>query len=340
MDASAINVAILIDSWFPGKKRIGSVGGNQIHVKTLTERLSRRHLVHFSLFFPAYDNIVYKLFWPLIAFVRLVELHRRQPFDLLHAHGPISAMVVFIAGKILKLPTIQTIHGTHLMDLKTKTLGSWIQRQIFTNTPFTALISVSHSFLKYPNINNTIHIIPNGVDVHEFDAVTVDKYPDPTIIWVGKNDPSKGITVLRQAIAKIRKKMPNLQAKLITGGALTGKALIRAYKRSHVFVLPSLAESQSIALLEAWAAKLPVVATSVGDNPSIVKNGVNGYLVEPGNVTQLAEAIHKILRARNKNIKMGEAGYNLVKQTYSWDKTAATTWQVYRQVIKLHTHKP
>lgn len=333
MNKSPANIAMLIDSWFPGKKRVGMVGGGQVHVKELIQRISQKYPATFTLYFPAYDNPLYRFFWPFIAYLRLVETHRQHPFSLIHAHGPASSFVAAFAAQTLRLPAITTVHGTHLMDLHSKNPRTWFQRRAYTQKKFAAVISVSSAFLKYPNVNTNIQVIPNGVDVTEFDVVRVDKYPDPTLIWVGRDDPSKGVNILRQAIAKVRKKVPNLQAKLVTGGALTGKALIRAYKRSHLFVLPSLAEGQPITLLEAWAAKLPVVATSVGDNPSMVKNGINGYLVEPGNSTQLADAIHRVLRARNKDIKMGEAGYQMVKQDYTWDKTAAATWKVYQQVM-------
>jgi glycosyltransferase involved in cell wall biosynthesis len=332
MQKSLLHAAIVIDSWFPGNKRIGTVGGGQIHVKQLTARMSQKYPVSFTLFFPAYDNFFYRLCWPVIVYTRLRQTHKKHPFSLIHAHGAVSSLVANMVGSSLNLPTIQTVHGTHLMDLHRKTPKTWLQRLASTNKKFTAVISVSNSFKKYPNINKNIHIIRNGVDVAEFDAVSVEKTADPTIIWVGSNDPSKGINVLRQGIAKVRKKIPSLQARLITGGALTGKALVKAYKQSHLFVLPSLAEGQPITLLEAWAAKLPVVATSVGDNPEMVKNGVNGYLVDPGNAVQLAEAIHKVLRARNKDVKMGEAGYQMVKKDYTWDKTTDATWKVYQQV--------
>jgi glycosyltransferase involved in cell wall biosynthesis len=139
---------------------------------------------------------------------------------------------------------------------------------------------------------------------------------------------------LRQAILKLRKKVPNLKTQLISDGLHTGKSLIKAYKRSHVFVLPSLAEGQPITLLEAWAAKLPVIVTKVGDNPLMVKDGVNGYLIDPGNVQQLASAIQKVLRARTKNEKMGESGYQLVKEEYTWENVANKTWKVYQEVLR------
>lgn len=326
-------MAVVIDTWFPsGKKKHGTVGGGQIHVRELTKALSKRYPVEFVLFYPAYPYLIYRLFWHLIAFIRIVQHHRRQPFDLIHSHAFNSGYVSHQAGKYLHVPTIHTVHGSPLLDLKRTDLKAKLEKWLLTQLTYTAQITVSSTFLKHPNVNKDITVIPNGVNVAEFDAVTVDKNEAPTLIWVGRNDPMKGIKVLKQAILKVRKKMPNLKAKLVTGGQLTGKALIKAYKQSHVFVLSSIAEGQPITLLEAWAAKLPVVVTNVGDNALMVKDGVNGYLVESNNAVQLSQAILKVLRARTKDIQMGENGYELVKSEYSWDKVADQTWAVYQRV--------
>jgi glycosyltransferase involved in cell wall biosynthesis len=331
---SQIHIAIIIDSWFPGPNRVGVVGGGQVHVKEITKRIQEKNPVTFSLFFPGNKFIIYRLLWPAIALIRILELHKKNPIHLIHSHSIMAAIIGKLASQLTKVPQIHTVHGSHLLDLHSSSPFAWIQNKILTKTTYQAQISVSKSFQKYKNVNSKLFIIPNGVDVADFDAIKVTKNQDPTIIWVGRNHPLKGLSYLREAIAKVRKKYPNLKTKFITGGQLRGTALIKAYKRAHMFVLPSLAEGQPITLLEAWAAKLPVIATAVGDNPVMVKSGENGYLVEPASANQLAHAIQKILRARTADAKMGEAGYTMVKKHYTWDKTAAKTWKVYQAVLK------
>ena len=84
--------------------------------------------------------------------------------------------------------------------------------------------------------------------------------------------------------------------------------------------------------MEAWAAKLPVVVTKVGDNSRMVKDGVNGYLVEPGNTRDLARAIKKVLKNKNRK-KMGQEGYKLVKKKYTWQNCAKKTYEVYKKTV-------
>jgi glycosyltransferase involved in cell wall biosynthesis len=334
MKQSPIHVAVVVDAWFPSKSHArGTWGSRQVHVRELTKKMASMYPVEFTVFFPAYSNFIYNYIWIIIALVRIIQHHKRNNFKIIHAHGINASVVGKIASLYLKIPLIQTVHGSGRMDLKQNTPMAWFEKKMLTKTKYTSQITVTSSFLKYENVNKGISIIPNGVSVEEFDEIEVEKNLSPTIIWVGRDTPTKGLKILRTSILKIRKKIPDLKTKLITGGAVTGKALIKAYKKAHVFVLPSLAEGQPITLLEAWAAKLPVVVTDVGDNSQMVKNGVNGYIVDPGNVLQLTNALLKTLRARTKNTQMGEAGYSLVKNEYSLNHVAVKTWEVYQSVL-------
>lgn len=330
----AVRVAVIVDAWFPSaRRRQGVWGGGQVHVRELTQALNTYHQVDSTIFFPVHPNIIFRALWTFHALLRLRTEHKKHPFNLIHSHGYNSGLVGKLASQLLHIPIIHTVHGSSLLDMKSKNPKAALEKWLLTKIKYDVEISVATTFLKHPNVNKNVRIIPNGVNVDEFDDIQVDKNEEPTLIWVGRNDPVKGLTILRQAILKVRKKIPDLKAKLITGGSLTGKSLIKAYKKSHVFVLPSLAEGQPITLLEAWAARLPVVVTSVGDNPLMVKDGVNGYLIEPNNVTQLTNALLKVLRARTKDVAMGEAGYKLVKKCYSWEQVADQTWDVYEQVL-------
>ena len=80
------------------------------------------------------------------------------------------------------------------------------------------------------------------------------------------------------------------------------------YAQAGVLVLPSLAETLGIAALEAMAASVPVVATSVGGIPEIVTHGENGLLVPPEDPSEMAETIEALLRDQEMARRMGSAG--------------------------------
>jgi glycosyltransferase involved in cell wall biosynthesis len=325
---------MLADAWFPAAgKGPGEVTGMQFHIAKLRQELERLNLARSELFFPANPNLLIRWSWVIIVIFQVYRYSRQHPVDIIHSHGNLSAIPAKILSLVLGKPVVHTVHRFSHLDLDKKTPQALLQWLVLTRIRYHSQITIAQSFLKQKNLNRNIMYIPNGISLREFNSVKVVKNAQPTLIWVGHNDPSKGVEYLRRAITKIRQEIPNLETILVTGGSLTGRELIKAYKKSHVFVLPSLSETLPMSLLEAWAARLPVVATSVGDIPKLVQDGVNGYLVEPANVKQLTRAILKVLRAKVSNLRMGQAGYSLVKTHYSWIQVAQKTHQVYLQVI-------
>lgn len=335
MDQNPLHIVMLIDAWFPqGEKSPGVFGGGQVHVRELRERLSLDYGCTVELFYASHRNLVIRSLWALWVVLDVLLYNRyHDPVNLIHTHGVYSGFAGKLISFLLKIPVVHTIHSTANMDQAKKTPAAWMERLLLTKIKYSAQISVSSHFLEYPNVNTQISVIPNGVDVQAFNQVRVVKYPEPTLIWVGRNHPSKGLPILKQAIKKVRQTYPQLKAILVTGGSLSGRELITAYKKAALFCLPSLAESQPITLLEAWAAKLPVVVTRVGENAIMVKDGVNGYLVDPGNAQQLAGAIQKILKSPAKAASFGQAGYDLVKSTFAWDIVVSKTYALYRQIL-------
>jgi glycosyltransferase involved in cell wall biosynthesis len=100
-----------------------------------------------------------------------------------------------------------------------------------------------------------------------------------------------------------------------------------------VFVLPSLWEGLPIALLEAMAAGLPVVATAVGGTPEVVVEGETGFLVPPRDPEALAEAILRLLREPDLRRRMGEAGRKRVAEHFSVEQMVQKTEALYEHLL-------
>lgn len=331
-----LRLALLIDAWFPFH------GGAQEHVRSILKRLSKE--CNFTIYHASSACIVDRALWSIFVIPKVVLEHRKENFDLIHAHAYIAGLPGKILSLILNIPVIYTVHGSSILDLKKMIdkdpslnirVPSWkyfLEKWLLTGIRYDSEISVSQHFLSHKNTNKKIYVIPNGVDVGEFDKVRVNKQKQFTIISIGRDDPVKGIDYLEKAMKIIKKKHPEIRLKRITGGIYKRMDLVRAYKSSHLFVLPSLAEGQPLTLLEAWAAKLPVVVTAVGDNSLMVKEEENGYLVPPADNQALAHAITKAYNNSNLD-HLGEAGYNLVKSKYFWEKAAKATLEVYKEAI-------
>jgi glycosyltransferase involved in cell wall biosynthesis len=328
-----MRILILIDAWFP------FTGGAQIQIKNLKKILERKYKVKYFIFHSSSSNILLRFFWsfwviPQVLFFQLgqyLKSGRYWNFDLIHSHAYWPGIPGKILSRILGIPIVFTVHGSNLLDLKKRTPRAWLEKFILTKISYNQVISVSSSFLKYKNVNKNIKVIPNGVDLKLFEEVKVEKAKPFKILFVGRNDPVKGLIYLKKAILEVKKEFPQARLKIITAG-LNYQDLAREYKSSHVFVLPSLSEGQPLTLLEAWAAKLPVVVTRVGENIKMVRNGYNGYLVKPQDVNDLSKGIIKVLKNKKRKL-LGERGFNLVKEKYSWEKCAQKTYEVYKKTL-------
>ena len=99
-----------------------------------------------------------------------------------------------------------------------------------------------------------------------------------------------------------------------------------------VFCLPSLAEGTSLTLLEAMSAGLPVVATAVGGNPEVVRDGESGLLVPAASPERLAGALLSVLDDPARAVRMGAAGRQAVLSRYSLGAMVEAYSQIYERV--------
>jgi glycosyltransferase involved in cell wall biosynthesis len=150
----------------------------------------------------------------------------------------------------------------------------------------------------------------------------------PTIVCVAMFRREKGHSILLSAFERVRLEVPDARLLLVGDGPLAPQ--IRAevaargmeasveflgsvadvwpvLARAHVFVLPSLSEAFGIAMVEAMAAGLPVVASAVGGLPELVRPGVSAELCPPGDHRALAEHLVRLLRSPELRERMGAA---------------------------------
>ncbi len=169
-------------------------------------------------------------------------------------------------------------------------------------------------------------VIPSGVDAAEFRAESArsstDSEPKYTILCPRRVDPKNGIEYIIRASIKCKLKIPGLRL-LIAGRTNQGlqeyerflQGIIRSsnsesyisflgdvehakmphlYNSVDLVVIPSLAEARSLSALEAMACEKPVIASNVGGLPEIITDGLNGILVRPADVDDLASAICRL----------------------------------------------
>jgi glycosyltransferase involved in cell wall biosynthesis len=114
-------------------------------------------------------------------------------------------------------------------------------------------------------------------------------------------------------------------------GVLGTPALQDLYEGSHVFVLPSRSEGLPMALLEAMAFRLPVVATRVGGIPDVVEDGKSGLLIQPARTGELADALRRLASDPRLREQLGEQARAAVRKLASADIVAERWRTIYSE---------
>ncbi|MFH1423741.1 MAG: glycosyltransferase, partial [Candidatus Nealsonbacteria bacterium] len=121
-----------------------------------------------------------------------------------------------------------------------------------------------------------------------------------------------------------KKDFPGFKLSLVGEGLAEGKLSLAEVrdrmKNCYCLVLPSITEGLPRVILEAMALQKPVIASNVGGIPDLVKDGVNGFLFEAGNVEQLAQKLRTLLSNKEMAIEMGKRGRELIQSQFSNEK--------------------
>jgi len=218
----------------------------------------------------------------------------------------------------------------------------------------TGLRDVTANFTRRPVV-----AIFNGVRTDELVAPDGYAHSDPAdgvvrVLNVGTLGHRKGIFDIIKAAQRLIADMPQLQFVFVGGGeveffrklvvdegvgdhfVIAGMVdddeKLRWLKTSDVFCLPSYAEGQPIAILEAMAAGLPVISSTVGSIPEVVQEP-NGRLVTPGDVDALAGFIRELAGSAELRQQMGRRNATESAEKYSVQRTMRELGEVYDTLI-------
>lgn len=208
-----------------------------------------------------------------------------------------------------------------------------------------------------------IRCVPSAVDTVRFrpggDRVWLESEfglgpGDLAVGTIAQFIPRKGHRHLLDAVPSVLDRVPNARFLLFGRGpleprvadrierdGLAGVVRVAGFRDDLERVIPALdlvvhpaeMEGLGVALLQAAACAVPIVATPVGGIPEIVRDGLNGRLVEPGRTGALAAAIAELLESRERAGTMGRAGRDLVERSFSIDAMVEGNLAVYREVL-------
>ena len=296
------------------------------------------------------------LLWQLFYFVQAVRLWAhldRLELDHVHAHhANVAADLAMIAADLAtrlggELRWSLTIHGpTDLEQPEAHNLAAKVRRA-------AAVIAISEyarsrlrSLADSPGAEPRLMVIHCGIDPDVFDLPRRERGDQGLrVLTVARLEARKGLHHLIQALAAVRERgLPatltvvgdgperaalearrtalGLEAAVEFAGAIGPDRIAGRYREADVFCLPSEAEGVPIVLMEAMAARLPVLATRIAGVPELIEDGQSGLLVAPGDPVALAAALQRIGSEPALAARLGEAGRQAVVDGFTISESA------------------
>jgi len=304
-------------------------------------------------FFPEATTVFYKFF------------KRKVPLILTN-HAPVTER--FILVDVARANNLISLEKAVCM-LHDRLLYYWVhksaQRIIVQGEAMKALLYSAILKNQVQDFSQKIRIIPNGVDDVVFDPKTCQEEAarkkfrireENIIVFVGRLAKHKGIDYLIKAVKLVKSDFPDVLL-LVVGngnernsleylsqkldltknvrfvGDLPYQNIPLILSTATVLAHPSFYEGVPTVVLEAMSMAKPVIVTDAGCMAEVVQNGQTGFVVEKGNVSQLAQALLLVLSSRKFALNMGKKGRDLVKEKYSWTVVTKKHLDLYEEVL-------
>lgn len=303
---------------------------------------------------------------------RIAAMH--DPVVHLHGSGVLEAAVV-VACRLKKIPLVWTLHGITEKELRDahrrdRGLTSWarwllyaacerlqlkLAPQILVDTPYVAREIAGRAAA-------TPLAIPQGIFPDEMAAARNPDRRAPLVVSLGVIHPRKGHVLAITAFAEVVRAVP--EARLVIVGSLAEPThlaelqatvarlglgdrveirvdqprdrVLAVLAQARVYALHSQEESQGIALCEAMAAGLPIVATRVGGIPDVIGGSGAGLLVDYGDTAAFADALIRVLRDDDLHAAMCAAAIRR-SADFDWAAIARRVVAIYRTAL---AHRP
>lgn len=306
-------------------------------------------------------------------FETIVEEHRRDPFDILHAYFlPQAGFVAAYAGKYLGTPSVVSIRGNDIEraafdPAKFSHVMYALQNASAVTTNASTLARKAKAF-----VEREIFLIPNGIDTELFKPMArnetlaemlglggkTKEERSAVIGFAGELREKKGLRALLSGYAQAAKSRPasllivgevrdgedkkffdefksaNSQLPITVTGPVPHEDMPAYYALMDVLVHPSLRDGMPNAALEAMACGLPVIATPVGGILDALEDGENGVLVNVNDAAALAGKIVELLDDPQKRAGLGQRARETVVEKFGLEAELRANLRVYESLGK------
>jgi glycosyltransferase involved in cell wall biosynthesis len=294
--------------------------------------------------------------------IKLLKLLISEKPDLVHIHMSYKGSfyrksIILMLIKLFNVPVLLHVHGSSFKDFYSSL--NFIGRAYcnFILNKSDKLIVLSKEwydyFSKFVKKEN-IAILYNGVDTIE---QTFQRHNStPIALFMGRLGKRKGIYDLLKSIKLLNEKKIECEF-LLAGDGEIEKVKIDITKlnikenvrvlgwinneqkrelliKSDILVLPSYNEGLPMAILEGMSYGLPIISTPVGGIPEAVKDDINGYLVEPGDIEGLASSLEKLIVNPKLRISMGGTNQKAIQENFSLKSLMDSLEEIYNNTIE------
>lgn len=310
----------------------------EFHCKWIETHRDKNKLIKLLYFFRAF--FIYMYFLPSCD---LVHIHTSQPASAIRK-------IPFMAlAKLLKKKTIVHLHAT--ISEKEQP----IYRYLFGQADCILVLadvfrtSLNHTY----HLGEKIQVLYNPCD----EPADRKKYrKQKNILYAGTISPLKGYIDLLNAFGQIANQYPEWtivfagvgeieRAKMLAEtlgivrqivflGWISGEEKNKAFQKASIFCLPSYTEGFPMAVLDAWAYKLPVITTPVGGLIDILKDEENALVFEPGDVDKLAIQLERMIADNVLRTRIEKASQHLAEITFNRDEINTQLRRIYSKMIQ------
>lgn len=310
----------------------------------------------------------------VVFFARLLALIRKRGVDLIHAHLFGSALRAALLSRLSGVPAIATLHGgmdlgsnQRFLDAKVRLLNTGLKRIVLVSEPLRREVLAA-----LPLRPGLTEVIPNGIDAASFGGgdraafrselgIAPDEFVVGTVATPGRA--AKGLDIFLEVAALLKRRSPGFRF-VIVGDLALGRGtellaqraalgldrdvvvtgfrddVVNALAAFDVYALTSRSEGFSIALIEAMASELAVVATRCGGPEQILDDGRTGLLVKNASVEEIAGAIERLRGSPADRERLGSAARLAVERNYSLDAQLRSYDRLYAEVTSGRSNDP
>ncbi len=253
----------------------------------------------------------------------------RRHHDIVHAFGMPAALAMRLAHARRRVLTLGGVYSEQFGMIHPGVAHSAVtaaepRALSWADALTTDSEDVRQRYAKRLGVD--LEVLLGPLDTSRFGSIArVERDGSPTVSYVGRDSPEKGIAILRAAEKSIK-------ATVKYCVSLPWEEAMATLASSDVFVQPSLAESIPNATKEAQYLGIPAVGSNVGGIPEIIEHGKTGLLVQPGDAAALADAVNSLLDDPEMAKRLAEAARRRVIERFSSDALAPIYDEFYARI--------